>query len=586
MQLNTQLLVDRLVQRMDLDRIFLFNFLNDSVESPHLLLVVNPIKGVSVKSIEPIIHLCMADMPDLPFTVIWTGEWSNQLKKGSMYYTYASLPGHQLYQSGRKSSPIISNKLVNSLLELSHVEYEKGKKMADEFMSACYSFRSKTDFFQATTMLHQFIMLRLKGFQTMVGVTLGKSQNLEHILKQMRGAVPGLFKIFTYDAHSTPLLRLLDTSYMFAKKKDRLDILEEEMEFLLLQCQAFGKALDDTVDFMWNGLAVYQKYREDRVVKVVQEITSVEKVSISERKKSDEKDVGPHILEDFSGFPWPQKYKDDANLLLDKLYSGIHPEQILLVNYQTEGLSHGNPFQEGVDEEENGIKVELFLVVLTKRNSPYTFQIRKVGDVRASVVFLDLPYVEKQLTLGGRFVSIVWQKSWILRQKSTFNSQLVPRVIDWTAKFQKIKIISENAVVVMRNLLLTMTNSPLLMADTALLLLRELYSIGIQTYLRCAVGYIPKNTDLLDLMEWSAIASTDVIQGILNYNELDMLILSIILKPQEIWWKSVAMDMDDQHKKLIITRAGAVVELYERLLKAVVQSIEQRIEKQANVETI
>ncbi|KKX48805.1 hypothetical protein [Sphingobacterium sp. IITKGP-BTPF85] len=63
MQLNTQLLVDRLVQRIDLDRIFLFNFLNDSVESPHLLLVVNPIKGISVQSIEPIIRLCMADMP-------------------------------------------------------------------------------------------------------------------------------------------------------------------------------------------------------------------------------------------------------------------------------------------------------------------------------------------------------------------------------------------------------------------------------------------------------------------------------------------------------------------------------------------
>lgn len=123
------------------------------------------------------------------------------------------------------------------------------------------------------------------------------------------------------------------------------------------------------------------------------------------------------------------------------------------------------------------------------------------------------------------------------------------------------------------------TDSPLLMADTALLLLRELYSIGIQTYLRCAVGYIPKNTDLLDLMEWSAIASTDVIEGILNDNELDMLILSIILKPQEIWWKSAAMDMDDQHKNLIITRARSVVELYERLLKAVVKSIEQRIEQ-------
>lgn len=575
MQLNTQLLVDRLVQRIDLDRIFLFNFLNDSVESPHLLLVVNPIKGISVQSIEPIIRLCMADMPDIPFHVIWTGEWSNQLKKGSLYFTYASLPAHLLYQADSKKSPILGGKLVISLMEMSHVDYAKGKNLADEFMFACYNFQSKTDYFQATAMLHQFIVLRLKGFQTMAGVTIGKAQNLEHILKLMRGTLPGLFKIFTYDAHSTPLLRLLDTCHSYLKKKDRLDILEEEFEFLLAHCQAFGQALDSMVDYIWNGVAVYIKEKSDRAAAV-----SVAKDTVAiMAKKSHPIVSGPATLENFSGFPWPQKYKDDANLLLDKLYSGCHPEQILLVNYQTDGFSHGNPFQERVAQEENGVKVELFLVVLTKRNSPYTFQIRKVGDVRASVVFLDLPYVEKQLTLGGRFVSVVWQKSWILRQKSTFNSKLVPVVVDWSAKFEKIKIISENAVVVMRNILMTITDSPLLMADTALLLLRELYSIGIQTYLRCAVGYIPKNTDLLDLMEWSAIASADVIQGILNDNELDMLILSIILKPQEIWWKSAAMDMDDQHKNLIITRARAVVELYERLLKSVVQSIEQRIEQ-------
>jgi len=69
MKLNTQLLVDRLVQRMDLDRIFLFQFLDEGRESPHLLLVVNPVKGISVRSVEPIVHLCMSDMSEIPFAV-------------------------------------------------------------------------------------------------------------------------------------------------------------------------------------------------------------------------------------------------------------------------------------------------------------------------------------------------------------------------------------------------------------------------------------------------------------------------------------------------------------------------------------
>ncbi|AIM35805.1 hypothetical protein KO02_03275 [Sphingobacterium sp. ML3W] len=573
MQLNTQLLVDRLVQRIDLDRIFLFNFLNDSVESPHLLLVVNPVKGISVQSIEPIIRLCMADMPDIPFHVIWTGEWSNQLKKGSLYYTYASLPAHLLYQADSKKTPILGGKLVVSLMEMSHVDYAKGKNLADEFMFACYNFQSKTDYFQATAMLHQFIVLRLKGFQTMAGVTIGKAQNLEHILKLMRGTLPGLFKIFTYDTHSTPLLRLLDTCHVYSKKKDRFDILEEEFEFLLAHCQAFGQALDSMVDFIWNGVAVYLKERSDHAATVpVDKESAVVMV-----KKVQSIVAGPIIMENFSSFPWPQKYKDDANALIDKIYSVYRPEQILLVNYQTVGFSKGNPFHDKVDVGANDIKMELYLVVLTKKSLPFSFRRRHFGDVGASLVFLDLPYVEKHLAMGSRFVNIVWEKSYVLRQKSTFNSQLVPGEVDWSRKLEKIKVIADNAIAVMRNLLMTMTDAPLLMPDAALLLLRELHHIGIHTYLRCAIGFIPKNMDLQELMDWSAIASFEVIDGVLGGNEINKLILSIILKPNDIWWKSLAMDMDEKHEAVVITQGRAVVELYERLFKGVVHSIEQRV---------
>lgn len=577
MELNTQFLVDRLVQRMDVDRIFLFQFLDEGRKSPHLLLVVNPIKGVSVRSVSPIIHLCMADMPEIPFTVIWTSDWVSQLKKGSLYYTYASLPSHQLYQSGKKGYPTVSNKLVNSLMEMFVLDYAQGKKVADEFMVACYSFRSKMDFFQATVMLHQFVMLRLKGFQSMVGGVIGKSQNLEHLLKVMRGAVPGLFEIFTYDVHSTRLLRLLDSSYLYSKKKDRIDILEEEFEFLLVQCQALGKAMDDMVDFMNDGVAAYRKKQSDRIAQVTQLGGSVDKISVVDRKQNNNIAVDSPILKDFSGFPWPQKYKDDAHIIIDKIFSSYRPEQILLVNYQSAGLSKGNPFQDEAVHQSDGVKIQLYLVVLTKKNLPFSFRQRNFGDVGASMVFLDLPHVEKHLALGSRFVNIVWEKSWILRQKSTFHTHLKAQQIDWSDQLEHVKSCSENAGSVMRNLLMTMTDVPQLMPDTALLLLRELYIIGIQTYVQCAIGYIPKNMDLSDLMDWSAVASTDVIDGIMNTHDLNKLILSIILKPKDIWWKSPAMDMDEKHKTLIINQARAIVELYERLLKGVVLSIEQRI---------
>ncbi|MDH5828064.1 hypothetical protein [Sphingobacterium faecium] len=248
-----------------------------------------------------------------------------------------------------------------------------------------------------------------------------------------------------------------------------------------------------------------------------------------------------------------------------------------MVNYQTVGFSKGNPFHDKVDVGANDIKMELYLVVLTKKSLPFSFRRRNFGDVGASLVFLDLPYVEKHLAMGSRFVNIVWEKSYVLRQKSTFNLQLVPGEVDWSRKLEKIKVIADNAIAVMRNLLMTMTDAPLLMTDTALLLLRELHQIGIYTYLRCAVGFIPKNMDLLELMDWSAIASFEVIDGVFGGNEINKLILSIIQKPDDIWWKNFTMDEKEKHEAIIITHGRSVVALYDRLFKEVVHSIEQRV---------
>jgi len=228
-----QQLVERLTQRMDLHRIFLFSYPYLEEERPHLLLIVNPVKGIAPKTMAPIVSLCLSDSEEIPFDLVLTGEWQNQLKQGSLYYTYASLPQHELYAASKKGNPLFSHKTITGLLELAEFNYEKCRKGSDEFREGVDNFVAKDDYGQATFMLHQSLELRLKGFQATAGMNGGKSHNVEHLMKGLRGVLPQLQAIFPYDSPSVDLFRLLDQSYTKAKKGESIDIGPNEFSILV-----------------------------------------------------------------------------------------------------------------------------------------------------------------------------------------------------------------------------------------------------------------------------------------------------------------------------------------------------------------
>src|SRR5690606_35048710 len=98
--------IERLVQRIDIERIYQFAFPTDDGEQQlksQLLLVVNPVKGMAPNALAPIVSLCMSDLKEeMPFEMMITGEWSNRVKQGSLYHTYVSLPEHLCYASKKK----------------------------------------------------------------------------------------------------------------------------------------------------------------------------------------------------------------------------------------------------------------------------------------------------------------------------------------------------------------------------------------------------------------------------------------------------------------------------------------------------
>ncbi|WP_379018358.1 HEPN domain-containing protein [Parapedobacter deserti] len=561
---------------MDLDRIFLFSYPTLDSEQQHLLLVVNPVKGLAPKALAPIVSLCFSDTEAIPFDMIITGEWQNQLKHGSLYYTYASLPQHELYADPKKKSPLFSRKVISSLLELSALNYAKCRKNSDEFRKGVDNYLIKGEYGQATFMLHQFLELRLKGLMATIGMNGGKSHNIEHLMKSVRSFVPQLTTLFPYDdSHSVDLLRLLDQSYVKAKKQESVDISLDEFNILLDKCEQAKFTMDEMVATMTERIHAYREQLPKEAEKQpdtnpTQQATGASAAPTASTQLT---------CEDFSGFPWPEQYKKDVNALLDRIHQTHRPEQVMMLNYHTGGFSGVSPFQQEQAEEREGSKTELYLVVLMKNKGPFHFKCMEVGEVSAMVVYLSVDQVRKKLAEGNRFVYTLWTRGQVLRKKSTFSPAFTLAEPDWMTERKAVVELWENAKACMGNLIGVIQNASVLKIDTGLLLLRNLLEIGVNTYLRCAVGYVPKTASLAELIDWSGITDRRLLDFIYPTSKTDKVRLHLVLWPEMIWWKNVEIGLSKVSQSFYRDKAKEIFSFFENLCADVRAEMESKVEK-------
>lgn len=571
MELNKKLLIERLSSKLELQGVFLYDYgIGDEVKE-HLMVVINPVKGVSPSTMAPIVKLCMADMPEIPFHIVLEGDWLSQLRKGSLYHSYASLPKNRIYYARSKEiDGLLNKKVVASLMELNRSDYEKAKQFSEEYLRAAVGFALEERFDQALYMLHQSVEVRIRSFYTLLGRQLGKNHNLENIIRNVRGIVPELLSVFAYHMEDVETYRLLDMAYRTCVKGDSLEVSVEQYDFISTQSICVAEILDAMVDRMVTEVAAYRALLpadkpEEEKKSAVEVVEKKEKLNKSQRV----------VCEDFSSFPWPQRYKDDANQLLDDIYSKHSPEQILLVNYRTGGLTKGNPFQEKVSKPTE--ELEMHLVVLMKNRGPYRYREVRCGVVCMTMVFFDLSYVVRRLKEGGRFVNAVWKNGWLLRKKSTFDTPLVPVEIDWRERADRMDTLVCNAEASMKNLLMLIKDSPILMDDTGLLILHQLIDMSVRTYLKSAVGFIPEGVNLHTLIDWCAIADTQVIDFFFDWNEVEKKLFVLAMESQKILWTNFTTDFSSGDRQIVQEKSKKLVEFFVNLCKETVQSMESRV---------
>lgn len=580
MIVDTQFLIDRLVQRIDVERIYKFSFPSEEGEQPRetkLLLVVNPVKGMAPNALAPIVSLCMSDMEEeIPFDMIIAGEWSNKIKQGSLYHTYVSLPEHLCYASKKISNTLFSGKNLSGLLELAQYNYNKSKAISDEFRLGVDNFLTKEDYTQATYMLHQFVETRLKAFQATVGIKASKGHNLEHLFRTVRGISPILPEIFAYDSSYADLLRKLDQSYVKTLKWEQIDMTKDEFEVLLHTCELARYEMDNRVTLMVSCVTAYRDKMATEKTDQEQSKTAPAKSEHTgeAEQRLETKNI---VCEDFGEFPWLQHYKADTNKLLDKIRTNHNPEQVIMLNYHTGGFSGSNLFQQE-NKEKDGIKVELYLVVIMKNTGPFHFKCMQVGVTSAMVVFMSVKDVEKKLAVGDRFVHTLWTKGHVLRRKSTFEPNFDVGEVDWKAIHAKESEIIDNAEVCMNNLYNLLINSSTVPMDTTFLILRNLYEIGVNTYTRSAIGFQPHNLKLSEQIEWTGLVDRILIDFVYPDSDLDQARLIFIMNPEPVWWQNKEVGISGVSKPEYREVAREIKSFFKKRFQLVLEQLKEYAE--------
>src|SRR5690606_16594708 len=203
------------------------------------------------------------------------------------------------------------------------------------------------------------------------------------------------------------------------------------------------------------------------------------------------------------------------------------------LNYHTGGFSGSNLFQQE-EERKNGVKVELYLVIVMKNTGPFRFKCTQIGVASAMILFLDLGYVERKLAEGDRFVHTVWTKGHVLRKKSTFKPNFALGDVDWKKEYGEI-----GGVIDMTKHVIGEIRDPFEIGNADVevnyCVLKSTLEAAVISYLRCAVGYVPKDVPLRHLIDWTGVVDRQLIEFLYSKCELEYLQLGIFLRSEELW---------------------------------------------------
>lgn len=229
-----QNILQQLVDRVMTERIFQFSYPFLDGSHDRLLIVLNSKVNVSPATLEPIIDLCLSEVPDLSYLLIPSGELKTAIKGGHLFYSAVCQGQNQIYHDGQKPLLFPSREELEAMRTKAEARFQEGRAKAADFKDGMQFYRSKGNLHQAAFMLHQVTELSLRALSMAVFKKDKPTHSLQQHLKTGSRFIPGLATVFPKaDAYEYGLLQLLDKAYTTVRYKNNYVIEEEELANLI-----------------------------------------------------------------------------------------------------------------------------------------------------------------------------------------------------------------------------------------------------------------------------------------------------------------------------------------------------------------
>jgi hypothetical protein len=215
-----------------------------------------------------------------------------------------------------------------------------------------------------------------------------------------------------------------------------------------------------------------------------------------------------------------------------------------------------------------------------KSKGPFHFRCIQTGQASAMVLYMNLRDLEKHLGNGNRFVHLLWTKGTMLRRKSTFEPSFNITDVDWTATRTRIEFVIQHMKVQMMNLNEIIQNASVFTVDTGSQLLRNVLEIGVNTYLRCAVGYIPRQLSLAELIDWTGVVGRRIVDFIYPSNPIEVARMRCVLDIENIWAYDKLSGLENTSGAYYQQKADELVHFFKELYDELFEEIEQKMEQE------
>lgn len=560
MEINNQLIIGRLSQRMDLDRVYLVRYEFLGQEYHHLILALKPVSGLSHKILKPIVELCLMDQEKISFELIFTPELKNKIKIGSLFYCYAVLPKHEIFSSGENNTVISKQKEIRGVLDLSEKHYEKVLAASAEFLQGAQTFADTANYLRALFMLHQSLESHLKLLQVMVA---GKGNNVHSLDSRIRSLDThfAMFKtvFIGQEEEEKERFKLLDSSFNAVNQNKDLEISAVVASQLYDHCIAMQAAIEKLFRYFMREL---QTEYEKNAAKEAEN-----RAALANANQAKEKALA--LTESaFHAFPWPEHYQSDIQQLLQQVRQDNQPEQIMLLNYYVSNANGGGLFD--FLPREIG-SATLYLVVIKKRVGPVYFRQVSFGRATAVISFLSSSFIAAKLNKGSRFSQTIWSESVVLYRNPDYKPAYLLTPVHWPdTLFKTTNAWTRNAKL-MEDLVALFFDARLSSRQLAVLLLNQLILIGIHSYLYLRIGYTPMNATIAELIEWSCICDKKVSDFFTSDEPADDMLFREILKDMKGRVYELPAELDqfemDYFKSTANRIAAFFADLCERSLR-------------------